>query len=141
MRMGIFDMVDGPGYAAFVRAHSRSLFGTAYLLTGTRDAAEDLVQETFAALYPRWSRIAVMDQPLAYVRRSLTNRFISGTRRRGGGDVALFDLPDMASDLDIAAVVADRGLLWQLMFDLPERQRAALVLRYFHDWPDAEIAD
>jgi RNA polymerase sigma factor (sigma-70 family) len=40
----------------------------------------------------------------------------------------------------VAVVVADRRLLWQLLLTLPERQRAALVLRYFHDLPDAEIA-
>ena len=50
--------LEAAEFTAFVRAHSRSLYGTAYLLTGNPDAAEDLLQDTLAALYPKWTRVA-----------------------------------------------------------------------------------
>ena len=133
-------MTEEQRFAAFVRANSRSLFGTAYLLTGSRDAAEDLVQETLSRLYPKWATVEAADSPLAYVRRSVANRFISATRSPAHRIVGLWELPDVASDVDVANSIADRRMLWQLMQKLPERQRAALVLRYFHDLPDSEIA-
>ncbi len=133
--------LEAADFTAFVRAHSRSLYGTAYLLTGNPDAAEDLLPDTLAALFPKWTRVAAAEQSVAYVRRALANRSISASRRRSGRDLAVWEaLPDGPADLDVAVVVADRRLLWQLLLTLPERQRAALVLRYFHDLPDAEIA-
>jgi RNA polymerase sigma factor (sigma-70 family) len=55
--------------------------------------------------------------------------------------VTLSELPDHGEGRDLASDVADRQLLWQLLRTLPPRQRAALVLRYFHDMPDGEIAE
>lgn len=132
--------LEAADFVAFVRMHSRSLYGTALLLTGSAPAAEDLLQETLAALYPKWTRVTAAEQPVAYVRRALANRFVSSTRRPSARDVAVWELPDGPADLDLAGVVADRRLLWQLLLTLPERQRTAIVLRYFHDLPDAEIA-
>lgn len=59
--------MDGSGVTldGFVREHSTNLLRTGYLLTGDRAAAEDLLQDTFARLYPRWSRVANADAPLA----------------------------------------------------------------------------
>jgi RNA polymerase sigma-70 factor (sigma-E family) len=128
---------DFPG---FVRTHSRSLFGTAYLLTGSGHAAEELLQDTLAALYPKWHRVTAADSPLAYVRRALTNRFVSNARRPAARDLSFWDLPDGAAPIDMADTVAEQRWLWSLLRGLPERQRAALVLRYFHDLSDGEIA-
>lgn len=133
-------MNDDGEFAAFVGTHSRALFGTAFLLTGNRDDAEELLQDTLARLYPKWSSVAAADSPVAYVRRSLANRFVSGTRSPAQRLRATWEIPDEPSDVDIARTVTDRRLLWQLLGELPERQRAALVLRYFHDLPDADIA-
>ena len=133
-------MTTAQEFAAFVGAHSRSLFGTAYLLTGNRDHAEELLQDTLARLYPKWDAVARAESPVAYVRRSLANRFVSGTRSPAQRLRASSEVPDGAADIDVADLVADRRLLWQLLGDLPERQRAALVLRYFHDLPDSDIA-
>lgn len=127
-------------FAAFVRAHGRSLYGTALLLTGRANDAEDLVQDTLAHLYPKWERVCAAEAPVAYVRRTLANRFVSTRRRPGATDLAIWDLPDGPAPGDVAEVVADRGMLCHLLGDLPERQRAALVMRYFHDLPDEEIA-
>jgi RNA polymerase sigma-70 factor (sigma-E family) len=133
-------MTDERVFATFVAAYSRSLFGTAYLLTGSREAAEDLLQETLTRLYPKWAAVESADSPVAYVRRALANRFVSSTRRPSYRDVAMWELPEAIADVDVAGTVANRRMLWQLLSELPERQRAALVLRYFHDLPDAEIA-
>ena len=133
-------MGDEGGFAAFVGLHSRSLFGTAYLLTGNRDDAEELLQDTLARLYPKWHAVRAADSPVAYVRRSLANRFVSATRSPSYRLRVTWELPDGPSDVDIASAVTDRRMLWQLLGELPERQRAALVLRYFHDLPDADIA-
>lgn len=128
-------------FALFVRAHSEQLFTTAYLLTGSSGRAEELLQDTLARLYPRWARVAAADSPVAYVRRSLANGFVSAGRRRSSRDVALTRLPEGGDGRDLAEDVADRALLWQLLDALPARQRAALVLRYFHDMPDEEVAE
>ena len=133
-------MGDEAGFADFVRAHTRSLFGTAYLLTGSGERAEELLQDTLAHLYPKWQRVAQSDAPLAYVRRALTNRFVSSTRTPASRAIAMWELPDAADPTDVAAVVSDRSALFHLLGTLPERQRAAVVLRYFHDQPDDEIA-
>jgi RNA polymerase sigma-70 factor (sigma-E family) len=134
-------MADGAGFAAFVRAHSGSLFKTAYLLTGSTDRAEELLQDTLARLYPRWDRVQAADAPVAYVRRCVANGFINSRRSRSAYDISLHDLPELPDAVNLADQIADRGLLWQLLGRLPDRQRAALVMRYFHDQPDAEIAD
>jgi RNA polymerase sigma-70 factor (sigma-E family) len=127
-------------FAAFVREHSRSLFGTAYLLCGSADRAEDLLQDTLASLYPRWERVTEADRPVAYVRRALTNRFVSDGRRPRARDVTMWDVPETGDEPDVADVVADRRLLWALLGTLRERQRAAIVLRYFHGESDERIA-
>jgi RNA polymerase sigma-70 factor (sigma-E family) len=130
---------DADAFAAFVRSSARSLFGTAYLLTGDGNRAEELVQDTLARLYPRWPRIGALEAPLAYARRALANRFISQQRRPMSRELVMADLPEAAERRDLADEVTDRGMLSQLLRTLPERQRTALVLRYFHDLPDEEI--
>jgi RNA polymerase sigma-70 factor (sigma-E family) len=133
-------MADDAAFEAFVREHSASLIRTAVLVTGSKHAAEELVQDTLTLLYPRWARVAAADQPLAYVRRSLVNRFISQRRRPGALDVAVWELPDGWDGTDLGETVAVRRTIWQLLGTLPERQRAAIVLRHFHDLPETEIA-
>lgn len=129
------------GFAAFVREYTPTLLRTAYLLTGAAAAAEDLVQDTLVRLYGKWDRVEAAQFPLAYVRRSLTNTFINTKRRPQSREVVLAEVPDRADGHDALAQLADRDLVWELLRTLPERQRAALVLRYFHDLPDAEISE
>jgi RNA polymerase sigma-70 factor (sigma-E family) len=133
-------VAEGVQFAEFVTANSKSLFRTAFLLTSNAHGAEELVQDTLALLYPKWDRAAQADAPLAYVRRALVNRFVSGQRRPAARDVAMWELPDRPDPAELVGVVTDRMVLWQLLSTLPQRQRAALVMRYFHDLPDDEIA-
>jgi RNA polymerase sigma-70 factor (sigma-E family) len=126
-------------FTRFVREHTSALLRTAYLLTGDRAAAEELVQDTLVRLYPKWRLVEAADAPLAYVRRSLANAFVNATRRASWRETSIEFLPERPDDRDAAGRYDDREELWTLLRVLPERQRAALVLRYFHDLPDAEI--
>lgn len=134
-------MGDEREFASFVRANTSALLRTAYLLTGTALAAEELVQDTLVRLYPKWDRVAAADIPIAYVRRSIANAFVNEYRRPARRELAMAVVPDRAGYGDDVARLADRDEAWTLLRTLPERQRAALVLRFFHDWADEEIAE
>ena len=131
----------GPAeFSVFVRVHSTALLRSAYLLTGDRLEAEELVQDTLVRLYPNWSRVVAADVPLAYVRRSLTNNFLNARRRRSAGDLLFAEPPEQPYELDLGSRLSDRQLVRQLLDGLPARQRAVLVLRFFEDLEDTEIA-
>jgi RNA polymerase sigma-70 factor (sigma-E family) len=126
-------------FVEFTKAHYASLFRTATLLVG-RSSAEDLVQDTLTRLYPVWSRVEAADQPLAYVRRSLTNRFLTSRSRKAAGELVVAEVPERLSSSGAHDAVVDRGFAASLVMGLSERQRAAIVLRYYHDLTDADIA-
>lgn len=127
-------------FEAFVRRHTPTLLRTAYLLTGDAGAAEDLVQDTLLRLLTRWERVAAADAPLAYVRRSLTNAFVNRTRRAWRREQAWADVPERPDGADAVAQLDDRDELWAGLRTLPDRQRAALVLRFFEDLTDEQSA-
>jgi RNA polymerase sigma-70 factor (sigma-E family) len=134
--------MDGDrSFVSFVRANTSALLRTAYLLTGSANGAEELVQDTLARLYPKWDKVAAADVPIAYVRRSLANGFVNDKRRPSSRDLIVDVVPERADERNVTAQFDDRDELWGLLSTLPERQRAALVLRYFHDLSDAEIGD
>jgi len=126
--------------SALCQGATGSLLRSAYLLTGSAAAAEDLVQETFVRLYPKWHRVMVADAPLAYVRRSLVNGFLNQRRRASSREIVLDELPEQHDGRDLDHEIASRDAVWRMLALLPARQRAALVLRFFHDLPDEEIA-
>jgi len=131
----------GPAeFSVFVRVHSTALLRSAYLLTGDRLEAEELVQDTLVRLYPNWDRVAAADVPLAYVRRSLTNNFLNGRRRRSANDLLFAEPPEQPYELDLGSRLSDRQQVRRLLDGLPARQRAVLVLRFFEDLEDTEIA-
>jgi len=130
-------------FVAFVTDHTAALMRTAVLVTRSPQRAEDLVQDTLAALLPKWRKVALADSDLAYVRRALLNRYLSNSRRRSGS----VDVSDSRRDAaearlapDIATQIADRDHVHRLLSGLPARQRAAIVLRFYHDLNDAETA-
>lgn len=127
-------------FAEFVEQHTDSLLTTAYLLTRDRPAAEELLQDVLVALYPQWHKVLAADSGLAYVRRSLVNRFLN-QRRRAGTELPLAELPETGSRTDFTVGVADREQVRRALATLPDRQRAAVVLRYYYDYPDQQIAD
>lgn len=134
-------MDDDALFARFVREHTGALLRSAYLLTGSSASAEDLVQETFLRLYPKWHRVMSADVPIAYVRRSLVNGFLNQRRKPSNNEITVDDLPERPDVRDIGVDVMNRDLVWRMLAGVSGRQRAALVLRYFHDLDDHEIAD
>ena len=137
------DVGDEGAFEPFVASHHATLYRTAYLLTGTEHAAEELLQETLVRLYPRWSLVARADAPVAYVRRALVNAFVSRgrTARARMAVVPLAAAESVPATEDPYGDLDDRAALWLMLLTLPERQRAALVLRYYLDLPEAEIAE
>jgi len=127
----------------FVRARSDALFRTALLLTGqNRSEAEDLLQGALERAYRRWGRICRSGDPERYVRAILANASTDRWRRLGRrGERSLPDDGTGPVTGDHAGDVADRDFLLRALAALPPRQRAVLVLRYFCDLPEAEIAD
>jgi RNA polymerase sigma-70 factor (sigma-E family) len=120
----------------FVRGRSTALLRTAYLLTGDRGHAEDLLQGVLERVARRWSTIS--DSPEAYVRRALANAATNRWRRRHLPDLELYDTHPVP---DATQQVVVRDQLIRGLMVLPRRQRAVLVLRYFEDMTEAETAD
>lgn len=128
-------------YENFVRALLPRLLRYATMLTGERELAADLVQDVLVKVYRHWSRISDADHPDRYVVRMVTNGYLSWRHSRAARLVAAGDLPDEAGQDDFAADHALREDMWQRMARLPRRQRAVVVLRYYEQLTDPEIAD
>ncbi len=113
------------------------------VLTGDRHLAEDVVQDVLLKAHHRWNIIASKDSPEAYVRRMLVNEYISWRRKWARimptGD--LTDIVDQTPGRDHATEHADRSDLSDRLRQLPARQRAVIVLRYYEGLSHAEVAD
>ena len=125
-------------FDAFVAARSRHLLQTAYLLTGDRHRAEDLLQTALTRAYLRWDRI-VSEDPEGYVRRTLTNAHIDWWRRRPWREEPTSVLPERPTTDETAAYDV-RDAVLQALAGLSRRQRAVVVLRYFEGLSETEIA-
>jgi RNA polymerase sigma-70 factor (sigma-E family) len=128
-------------FREFVAARSPALLRTAYLLSGGDWAlAEDLLQATLTKTYMAWGRIRDRDALESYVRRTLATTATSWWRRRWHGERPTAVLPETALS-DPGSEFDERDALWRLVLALPVRQRAVLVLRFYEDLSEAEIAD
>ena len=132
-------MIDDD-FAEFVGARYQSLYRLAYLLTASPTGAEDLLQTTLEKAYVNWSRIGRMEFVEAYVRRMLANTMVSTRRRKSNGELPWDRLPEAGGE-SVEPAVLDRHLFWPLVCALPPRQRAVIVLRYYEDLSEAQIAD
>lgn len=128
-------------FEELVRASERRLLRLGLMLTGGVHSAEDLVQTVLARAHDRWDRISALDHPEAYLRTMVVNEFLSWRRLLKNREIALAEPPDELSDEDIGSRQAQRDAAWRLLAKLPRRQRAVLVLRYYEDLPDSEIAE
>jgi DNA-directed RNA polymerase specialized sigma24 family protein len=112
------------------RAERLPLTRLAYLLTGDREAAEEIVQDAFAATHRSWANVL---DPVKYLRTAVVNRSRSWGRRRR------LELLHRSTRVEPVVLVADE--LWDALGRLSPRRRAAVVLRYYADLPDHEIAE
>jgi RNA polymerase sigma-70 factor (sigma-E family) len=133
-------------FAEFAATRLAGLLRYAVVLTGDRDLAQDVVQEVLARAQVRWSKIARADSPDAYVRQMVLNEYLSWRRKWAVRNVQavgerLIDLGDRHSaSRDHADAVVDTDELWNRLATLPRKQRAVLVLRYYEQLHDDEIA-
>jgi RNA polymerase sigma-70 factor (sigma-E family) len=139
------DPVNDPAatqFREYVAARQAALFRSAVLLTGHRQDAEDLLQAALTKLAQRWPTISKSGSPDAYVRRTMYHQRISWWRRRRHGQEFLSDaLPDVGGPGDVAADSTLRLALAQVLGQLTAKQRAVVILRYYEDLPEAEVAD
>lgn len=130
---------DDPRFSEYVTSRLGSLLRTACLLTGNRADAEDLVQAALAKTYLAWDRIEDRGALDGYVRRAMINTHISWWRRRRLEEYPTDTIPDQAvADPSGASDLYDA--LRRAVDRLPQRMRTAVVLRYFEDMTEAEIA-
>ena len=124
-------------FTAFVRSASGSLTRTAWLLTGDGDLAAELVQEALVRTYLAWRRVR-HGEASAYVRRVLVNLNIDRWRRR---PATPSDDPDRAVPDRAEAVIDDRDEVVRMPASLPPQQRRVIVLRYYNDLSETDVAD
>ena len=136
------ETVGASGLEAFLAANGRALLRLAYVLTGSRTDAEDLLQDTLVDLHRNWARVAASQAPYAYTRRALVNRHTSNRRKRSASErpIAPETIPDPGTPDETARVDSDLAL-WERLATLPPRMRQVLVLRFYEDLGDAAIAD
>ena len=130
---------ESEAFAQFIGAREQALQRTAWLLTNDWKLAEDLVQTALARSWPYWGRIRRGD-PEIYVRRVMVNTWATWRRRRWTAERPSAMVKDRAAPGDLAAEVANRVVLGNLLAVLTKRQRAVVVLRLFDDLSDAQVA-
>lgn len=140
------------GIDGLFRAHHGELVRLALLMVGDLATAEDVVQDVYAGLHARWTRVAVPDAPLAYVRAAVLNGCRSVLRRRGlARRLAAAQRPSQRDQALASAEIADsaesevilsedRRRVLAALARLPRRRREVLVLRYYLGLSEAEIA-
>lgn len=127
------DGADAPdAFAALYRERYEPMVRLAYLLTGSNEVAEELVQEAFVKVHRNWDRA---DVPVAYLRTAVVNLCRSWHRRRF---LERERRPELAPR-EHEELAADE--MWDVLAALRPRQRAALVLKFYEGLPEAEIAE
>jgi RNA polymerase sigma-70 factor (sigma-E family) len=124
-------------FEEFAAARLPALARYATVLCSDRAEADDIVQEVLTRALMRWRRIGDLEEPYAYVRAMVTNEFLSRRRPRRFRLVPL-DKHEQAAPPEPEVL---RPELWAQLSSLPRQQRAVLVLRYYEDLSDEQIAD
>jgi RNA polymerase sigma-70 factor (sigma-E family) len=130
---------DTAGFCEFVTTRQPALLRTAFQLTGNRADAEDLVQAVLAKTFQAWDRIEDHGALDGYVRRAMVNTQISWWRRRRVEEYPTDELPDRA-DAGPPPGSDWEDTLRRAVDRLPQRMRAAVLLRYYDDMSEADIA-
>jgi RNA polymerase sigma-70 factor (sigma-E family) len=123
-------------------AHAIGLIRLAVVMLGNRQAAEDVVQEAFCGLYRRWSQLAEPERALFYLRASVLNgcRSELRTRLRNSRRIVRALPGSVASTEDLVLIADEHREVLAAMRRLPDRQREALVLRFYADLGEEQIA-
>ena len=119
--------------------HYPGLCRLAYLIVGDMREAEEIVMDAFVRTFSSWHRIRNLDRSEAYLRRAVVNLSRTRTRRRRGEErsqIAAFQPPSFGRRDDVEGDI----VVWEAVRQLPYGQRAAVVLRYYEDLPEAQIA-
>jgi RNA polymerase sigma-70 factor (sigma-E family) len=125
-------------YHDFVVGSQRRLAQFATLITSDRHSAEDLVQAALVKTYLHW-RVA-RNSPLPYVRRCMLNQRTDWWRRLRGREHVTGEVPDVAQTVDHADAHARQATVLQALRELTPRERAVVVLRFFEDLTEAQVA-
>ena len=130
-------------FDAFVTARMGALLTYAHLLTGDRHAAEDVVQTALARTALAWRGVRDRSNPEGYVRRAIVTTHLNTWRSLGRRrERVVADPPEGVAPVhDETAGWDERDAMWRALAELPPRQRAVLVLRYYEGLSEAEIAD
>jgi RNA polymerase sigma-70 factor (sigma-E family) len=129
-------------FEEFVALRLGALLRYATVVTWDPHLAEDVTQEVLVRAQQRWTRIAGLDSPEAYVKRMVVNEFLSWRRRRSARPVSRESLEAAAGSVpDHGTSWGERDAMWRLIATLPARQRAAVALRFYEDMSYEEIAD
>jgi RNA polymerase sigma-70 factor (sigma-E family) len=134
--MGVGNRV---GFGDYVRSRGGSLLRAAQALTGNRADAEDLVQATLVKTYQSWDNVADPAALDTYVRRVMVNTHISGWRRRRVDEYPTDQVPD-AVEADQTGDSDLQELMQRAVDRLPRRMRAAVMLRFYDDMSEPEVA-
>lgn len=126
-------------FASLFRREYPRMVGIAWGLTGSRDAAEDVVQDVMLTLYTKWEGLPAIANPQAYLRRAVTNRATSALRRRAAEARALLRVG--ASTIDDSATSHDTTTFWAEVRRLPRRQAQVVALYYECDMSVEQVAD
>lgn len=125
-------------FDAFYARELHAIIGLAYVLSGSRSAAEDLAQDTFLTAYRHWSRIGLYDEPGSWVRRVLVNRARSRFRRLASEVKALTRLGDRR--FEVPQLPIEAAETWEAVRQLPARQAQVIALRYYDQRTISDIA-
>src|SRR5688572_4436860 len=134
-------MAGQDDFEAFVRGRWVALLRTAYLLTGDRHLAEDLLQESLAVAARHWDRVCRAGAPEAYVRRVLYTRSVDAWRWRRRQPLPTDRREAAATGADSSADSDRRVVLAAALARLTPRQRAVLVLRFYEDRTEQQTAE
>jgi RNA polymerase sigma-70 factor (sigma-E family) len=128
-------------FAEFYAAAWGRMFRVAYAITGDVAEAEDAVQSAFVKAFASWRRVSTADNRDAYLRRMVVNEVLGVRRRLWWRTERAGSPPDAPARGSVEDDVADRSELWLALGSLAPRQRAVLVLRYYEDLSEQQIAD
>jgi len=132
-------LVSDEEFADFVSAALPRLLRFGLVLTGNSAAAEDLVQTALARSWRAW-RLRRIDDPQAFVRKVMVNSYASWYRQLATSEAVAASVAQNTVITDEATRVDDRDAVWRALLTLPPKQRTVIVLRYYEELSESEIA-